>query len=72
MKKYMMFLGLGLVLVASVVYARRGAALNVFDSVTTHPLAGYGDQIIEPHPLEMLMLEGLPPVPEAGELDLFD
>lgn len=72
MKKYMMILGLGLVLAASVVYARRGASDNVFDTVTIHPLAGYGDQIIEPHPLETMMLEGIPPIPEAGELDLFE
>ena len=63
MKKYMLVVVLGLVVVASVAYARRGAS-SVF-TFASHPLAGYGDQIIE-----------IPEVLEAAEagggLDLFE
>jgi len=67
MKKYVMIMVLGLVVVVSVAYARRGSSA-VF-TFTNHPLAGYGDQIIEPPPEEMMgALEGT----EAGSLNLFE
>lgn len=66
MKKYAWIVVLGLVVVASVAYARRGAA-NAF-TFGTHPLAGYGDQIIEPPTMIPL---GAPEGSEDGGLDLF-
>lgn len=67
MKKYMLVVVLGLVVVASVAYARRGAS-SVF-TFASHPLAGYGDQIIEPPPAMLPM--GMSEEPEDGGLDLF-
>jgi hypothetical protein len=61
-----MILGFALVIAVSVVFARRGPS-NVFDNVTTHPLAAYADQIIEPPP--EMMTSG---ASAEGELDLFE
>ena len=65
MKKYMLIMVLGVVVVVSVAYARRGAS-SVF-TFASHPLAGYGDQIIETPPPE-----AIPEASEAGSLNLFD
>ena len=63
MKKYTLIAMLGLAVVASVAYARRGAS-SVF-TFASHPLAGYGDQVFESPP------ESLEAPPEEG-LNLFE
>ncbi len=66
MKKYIMIMALGVVVAVSVAYARRGPS-SVF-TFASHPLAGYGDQIIEPPPTMSL---GAPEGSEAAGFDLF-
>ncbi len=67
MKKYIMIMALGVVVAVSVAYAARRGSSSVFTFVS-HPLAGYGDQIIEPPPTMSL---GAPEGSEAAGFDLF-